>query len=129
VCHVEYERRQDNTTHNPDRDQILRNIDVGSWYAGGRPFYFSLLLLDESSTPKGTALVDQYRASPDAMRSALSHRPDALPNLKGIGLLRWSDLASVIAECAEGAPRGDERAFAVTAIQWLHAKGIAATPA
>ena len=23
------------TTNNPERDQVIRNLDVGSWYAGG----------------------------------------------------------------------------------------------
>ena len=36
-----------NTTHDPDRDQIIRNIDVGSWAAKKRAkeFYFVLLTL------------------------------------------------------------------------------------
>ena len=29
------------TTTRPERDQVLRNIDVGSYYAGVRPFYFT----------------------------------------------------------------------------------------
>src|SRR2546428_738067 len=32
------------TTTRPTRDQVLRNIDVGSYYAGVREFYFSLLV-------------------------------------------------------------------------------------
>ena len=36
-----------NTTHDPNRDQIIRNIDVGSWAAKKRAktFYFALLTL------------------------------------------------------------------------------------
>ncbi|RPH62556.1 MAG: hypothetical protein EHM89_05390 [Acidobacteria bacterium] len=33
------------TTTRPLRDQVLRNIDVGSYYAGVRRFFFSLLAL------------------------------------------------------------------------------------
>jgi hypothetical protein len=29
------------TTSNATRDQIIRNFDVGSWYAGVRDFYFA----------------------------------------------------------------------------------------
>jgi hypothetical protein len=36
------------TTTRPERDQVLRNIDVGSYYAGVRQFFFSLLVSSEA---------------------------------------------------------------------------------
>ncbi len=42
------------TTTRPDRDQVLRNIDVGSYYAGVRQFFFSLLVSSEERSPEGT---------------------------------------------------------------------------
>jgi len=42
------------TTNNPERDQVIRNPDVGTWYAGVRHFYFSLLLLDSAINTKST---------------------------------------------------------------------------
>ena len=41
------------TTTRPDRDQVLRNIDVGSYYAGVRQFFFSLLVSSEERSPGG----------------------------------------------------------------------------
>jgi hypothetical protein len=112
------------TTNNPERDQVIRNVDVGSWFAGVRDFYFSLLLLDSARGTKGMALIERYAASRDEVLRRLPHRPDRLANLRGIGLLRWSDLAAVLAECAEEAPRDDERAYARHAVEWLEGKRI-----
>jgi len=42
---------KEKTTNKPERDQVLRNIDVGSWYAGVRDFYFTLLVLDDEHSP------------------------------------------------------------------------------
>jgi len=113
------------TTNNPDRDQVIRNLDVGTWYAGVREFYFSLLLLDAPQATKGTALVERYSGSRDDVLRRLPHRPDGLANLRGTGLLRWSQLAAVLAECADAAPRADERAYAQRAVDWLKGKRIA----
>jgi hypothetical protein len=35
------------TTTRPERNQVLRNIDLGSYHAGVRQFFFSLLILSE----------------------------------------------------------------------------------
>jgi len=113
------------TTNNPDRDQVIRNLDVGTWYAGVREFYFSLLLLDAPQATKGTALVERYSGSRDDVLRRLPHRPDGLANLRGTGRLRWSQLAAVLAECADAAPRADERAYAQRAVDWLKGKRIA----
>lgn len=112
------------TTNNPDRDQVLRNIDVGTWYAGVRNFYFSLLLLDGATAGKGTALVDRCSPGAAELMNRLPHRHDALKNLHGVGILRWSSLASVLSRCAKEAPRADERANAERAVAWLQTKHI-----
>lgn len=117
----------ESTTHDPERDQVLRNIDVGSWYAGARDFYFSLLILDEQHTPVGVSLIDKYAASKDEILAQLPHRPDRLPNLKGIGQLTWTDLAAVLSDCSQLASREAERHFAKQALEWLEAKGIVTT--
>lgn len=115
------------TTHDPERDQVLRNIDVGSWYAGVRDFYFSLLTLDERHTPLGVSLIDKYAASKDEVLARLPHRPDRLPNLKGIGRLTWADLAAALSQCSQVAAREDERHFAKRALEWLETRRIATT--
>jgi hypothetical protein len=128
VWFVEAKFRSDvseRTTNNPERDQVIRNLDVGSWYAGVRDFYFSLLLLDTASGTKGMALIERYAVSREEVVKRLPHRPDRLANLRGTGLMRWSHLAAVLAECADGAPRADERAYARHAVEWLKGKRIA----
>ena len=127
VWFVEAKFRSDvseRTTNNPNRDQVIRNLDIGTWYAGVRDFYFSLLLVDTSHATKGTALVELYAKRGPEIADRLPHRPDGLTNLKGIGVLQWSDLAAVLRESGDSAPRSDERAYANRAVAWLNGKGI-----
>ncbi len=49
------------TTTRPTRDQILRKIDVGSYYAGVRSFYFTLLCLNDALSTKGIDAVRKYQ--------------------------------------------------------------------
>lgn len=119
---------RERTTNNPGRDQVLRMIDVGSWYAGTRDFYFSLLVLDEKHTATGVSLINRYTTSQEEMWSQLPHRRDRLSNLRGIGLLKWADLAAILSDCFRSAPREDEKRCARRALEWLQAKGITAAP-
>ncbi|MFP3339210.1 hypothetical protein R0J91_14625, partial [Micrococcus sp. SIMBA_131] len=48
------------TTHNHSRNQVLRNIDIGSHYAKGKDFYFSLLILEDAMSSKGVSAVETY---------------------------------------------------------------------
>ena len=49
------------TTTRPHRDQVLRNIDVGSYYAGVRQFFFSLFVCRTTSSrsPHATCTCDR----------------------------------------------------------------------
>ena len=105
------------TTNNATRDQIIRNLDVGSWYAGVRDFFFALLIMDEVRSPKGVEVLRNCSAA----LPKLDHRPDGMANIKGVGLLRWADLAAILTTCAREAPRQPERAYAERAVAWLHA--------
>ncbi|NUZ04677.1 hypothetical protein HQN59_02775 [Schlegelella sp. ID0723] len=110
------------TTTRSERDQVLRNIDVGTHYAGVRDFQFSLLILSEPRSRKGADRVDQYRTF-DIVRSLLAlHRPDGLPNLQHVGLLKWSKVAQVLSYAATNAPQADERIHAERAASWLRHK-------
>jgi hypothetical protein len=109
------------TTSNALRDQVIRNLDVGSWYAGVRPFDFSLLVLSEDRTPKGAGLVGTYAKE----RPQLPHRPDGLANLRGVALMRWRQVAEVLRECAQAAPV-DERPYATKALAWMKERSIIA---
>ncbi len=113
------------TTTRPDRDQVLRNIDVGSYYAGVRPFYFSLLGISERKSPQGLAKAKAY-SNFATVRSALQgHRPDGLANLTAVGTLTWKDLAAVLQVAAESDARADEKEYATRAFEWLDGKGLA----
>jgi hypothetical protein len=111
------------TTTRPDRDQILRNLDVGSHYAGVRNFYFSLLMGSSKRSRMGAGALAKYRDRV-ALQEALKHRQDRLDNIAAIGELQWSDVASVLHAAAYNAPREDERHYPKVALEWLAKKGI-----
>jgi hypothetical protein len=63
VWFIEAKYRSDislGTTTRPQRDQVLRNIDVGSYHAGVREFYFSLLIAAEKTSPEGVKRISEY---------------------------------------------------------------------
>ena len=119
---IEAKHRSDistGTTTRPDRDQILRNIDVGSYYAGVRRFYFSLLISSEKLSRRGVETLDRY-ADHSIVRDRLKgHRPDGIQNLIGLGKLTWNDLAEVLREAEGSAEREDERDYASRALRWV----------
>ena len=80
------------TTNNENRDQLLRNIDVGSLYSGIHDFYFSLLYFDEEETKNGIDRIELYsNISAREFKTMLPHRSDNMENIKGIGKIKWSD--------------------------------------
>jgi hypothetical protein len=114
------------TTARAERDQVLRHIDMGSYYAGTRKFCYSLLVADEDRSSDGVAAVRRY-ADPAVVRETLAeHRPDGLTNLVGVSVLRWSEVAEILADAAEGAGREDERAYAQRALAWMMARQVTA---
>jgi len=116
------------TTTRPLRDQVLRNRDVGSYYAGVRDFYFSLLIRAEARSPLGIEAVKRY-SDLDTPRSLLAdHRPDGLPNLKAVSLLTWVNLGEVLRAACAGAHRLDERGYAERALMWMESKGLIKNP-
>lgn len=112
------------TTTRPDRDQILRNIDVGSYYAGVRPFYFSLLTISEKKSPKGKAKLNEYADFAVVRMRLQRHRQDGLANLTAVGGLTWKDLGEVLNTAAIAAEQADEKEYARRALAWLERKGI-----
>src|SRR5689334_8098031 len=65
VWFIEAKYRSDistGTTMRPLRNQVLRNVDVGSAYAGNRRFYFTLLIESERHSPRGVETIDEYRS-------------------------------------------------------------------
>lgn len=115
------------TTTRPGRDQIIRNIDVGSYYAGVRPFYFSLLVLSERTSRLGEAGMKRY-AERTQILQALPHRSDKLLNLGAIATLRWNDLADTLNHASQLARREDERGYATRALAWLAERKVLEAP-
>jgi hypothetical protein len=107
------------TTVRPDRDQILRNLDVGTYYAGARRFSFSLLISSERRSRIGVERVREYSEFGVARTKLAKHRADGLTNLDSIGQITWSQLAEVLDEAEGAASREDERAYASRAATWL----------
>ncbi len=116
------------TTHDKKRNQILRNIDVGSNYAEGRDFYFSLLILDDKSSSKGIAAVEKYSREltedVSQFEDHLKHRTVGLSNLQGLTVFYWRDFASIFKSCMEKPEDDFETFVAERAFHWLDNKEI-----
>lgn len=112
------------TTTRPQRDQILRNLDVGSYHAGVRSFFFSLLIASKAASPRGAEKVSEYSDVSVPRDRLREHRPDGLQNLRAAGLLTWTAIADVLEEAGEVARQDDERIYAQRANVWLRERGL-----
>jgi len=66
-----------NTTHDPNRDQIIRNIDVGSWAAKKRAKEFSFILLTLKTNTYSIDKLNDYKSNPSTIiRKIGSYRKD-----------------------------------------------------
>lgn len=110
------------TTTRAERDQVLRNIDVGSYYAAERTFYFSLLVLNRTQSPKGVEAVEKY-GDPTVLREHLPHRADGPSNVAGLVILTWAEMAAVL-DVARTKGSEDEAVFASRALEWLEGREI-----
>lgn len=91
--------------------QLLRTLHLGSHHAGLRAFYFSLLAGDAKEALAAGALVR-------------GHGPEGVANLGGVSLLRFTDLADVLADVSRAhATRDDERHYAERALEWMNRQG------
>lgn len=127
VWFIESKYRSDisvGTTTRPLRNQILRNIDVGSYYAGVRTFYFSLLIKNAEQSPLGAETVAKYADLTEPRKQLAEHRPDGLSNFRAVTLLTWSNLGTVLEVAKNSAARTEEQSYADRAIQWLDKKGL-----
>ena len=112
------------TTARPLRDQVLRNIDVGSYYAGVRDFFFSLLIRQKTKSPLGVEAIERYSDLKTPRSLLAEHRPDGLSNLKAVTLLTWANLSIVLQEAHNSALRSDEQGYAERALSWMREKGL-----
>jgi hypothetical protein len=98
---------------------VLRNLDVGSYHAGVRQFFFSLLISSERNSPLGAQRILEYANLSIPRQRLEAHRPDGLQNLKAVSQLTWTALVDVLRKASMAAPREDERAYAVRAVAWM----------
>ena len=130
VWFIEAKRRSDisqRTTTRPERDQILRNIDVGSYYAAPRDFFFSLLVTSPEVSPLGANAVNRYSDLVKPRELLSEHRPDGIGNLQAVTLLTWSDIAHVLSVTRDSVARTDEKPYADRALKWMQrVKGLLA---
>jgi hypothetical protein len=87
-----------NTKYDPQRNQIIRNIDCLIANAGDRNPIFWLLVKDEAPARDYVQLINTYKADPSLLFRDLPHQ-DA-ETLKGIAqnltLLLWSDFRELV---------------------------------
>lgn len=128
VWFIEAKRRSDislGTKTRPERDQVLRNIDVGSYYAAPRDFFFSLLVASREASPRGAAAVDRYSDHAEIGALLSEHRPDGLANLRAVTILTWSDITYVLSVARDTVARTDEETYADRALKWMQqVKGL-----
>ena len=111
------------TTTRPERDQVLRNLDVGSFYAGVRDFYFALLVKDADRSPQGCSRLSQYQDL-QILRDRLPHRADTLSNLRATGLLTWAKLHAILASIPSASRSALEADCATRCAKWLEERGL-----
>ncbi|MBM4385700.1 MAG: hypothetical protein FJ091_20320 [Deltaproteobacteria bacterium] len=111
------------TTTRETRDQILRNLDVGSNYAGVRPFHFTLLLTDTGRSKLGVDKVREYQDL-NRVRRLLPHRADQARNLASVTLLEWRSIGALL-ERASQAEDPYEKLVSTRALEWMRKKGLA----
>ena len=87
------------TTHCPNRDQIIRNIDVGTYYAWNKGLDFYFVLLTSSNRNKSAKLLRHYLDNPQEIVDRLSHRTDISKKIEQIanklGLTTWDQLRKI----------------------------------
>jgi len=94
--HSEIETR---TTYCSNRDQIIRNIDVGTYYAWNKSLGFYFILLTSIDCIKSIKLLKCYTGTPQEIIDHLPHRPDIPKRIEQIannlGLITWNQLQMI----------------------------------
>lgn len=86
------------TTYDRKRDQVIRLLDVGSWYARQEGYDCSCLLVLQYGHVQINAekIINRYAGNPEAIRKALPYREelsdDDFAHLsRGLAFVRWPD--------------------------------------
>lgn len=86
------------TTFDRDRDQVIRLIDVGSWYAREQGFDCCCVLVLQYGDAQINAekIVSRYAGQPEAIQKALPYRDDLAEDdleklARALAFVRWPD--------------------------------------
>lgn len=105
-----------------ESDLLSRLMDAGAWCAGSRRHYVGIIEMDGMSA--GAVLRQRLSRSrvSGQLRSGVR---DAPVPVAGVGAIRWTDIASILDECAQaGVLSRIERALASNARMWLDRVGV-----
>ncbi len=86
------------TTYDPQRNQIVRNVDCLIDRSSGRKPFFWMLTADRGSGRAYTQLIQRYRAQPNILSSELPHRsPEVVHAIaKNLAIIVWKDVLAII---------------------------------
>ncbi len=90
------------TTYDSDRDQIIRNVDVGSWAARqiGKEFFFTLLTSEANSAP--AEKLQYYKEQPYHIRHSIGSYRDDLetddygPLAEHLNVVHWEQVLKLL---------------------------------
>jgi hypothetical protein len=87
-----------NTTYDPHRNQVARNIDCLLEKAGQKTPAFWMLVRDEDPSRAYVQLVNAYRSDPGLLARDLPHRrPEDLERMcQNLTILRWNDFTELV---------------------------------
>lgn len=86
-----------NTKYDPQRNQIVRNIDCLIEKAKGRTPIFWMLVRDEAPVRAYVHLMKSYKADPSLLVRELPHREQAALNVaQNLTILLWSDFSELV---------------------------------
>jgi hypothetical protein len=107
----------------PDSTALL--IDATSWHAGTRDCSFGIISCGSARQDAGGALVERHFRSKESLRLRSGWRGNLLSNVRGVGSVRWTDLAAILRDCEQATVLTDiERALARNVVTWLERVGI-----
>ena len=89
-----------NTTHDPNRDQIIRNIDVGSWAAKKRAKEFYFILLTLKTNTYSIDKLNYYKSNPSNIIEKIgSYRKDIKDYVtlcENIDVIYWDQILNFL---------------------------------
>ncbi|MDE2737271.1 MAG: hypothetical protein OXI72_22940 [Gemmatimonadota bacterium] len=91
------------TTYDPLRNQIVRNIDCAIEHAGDRRPYFWMFVKDRRPKYRYSVIIDRYRSDPRTLETEMPHRnPEVLACIvRGIAMVEWRELSPLLPDTSE----------------------------